>query len=145
MPAETGTVSFATVVSSGTLGSGPTLASLATATLLAATNANVASLQGLTASHTTQLNQLFRDGSKARDCVAMAWGMESSALSPEAHFGIWCGIGYFPQPTAGTMALSARIRPADGVGGRRLWLPIATVQPGPVQAAPRPAAQQKRN
>ena len=48
---------------------------MATATSLAATNANVASLQSLTASHTAQLNQLFRDGSKARKGIAMALAM----------------------------------------------------------------------
>jgi hypothetical protein len=145
LPAETGTLSFATVDSSGTLGSGPTIASLATATSLAATNANVASLQSLTASHTTQLNQLFRDGSKAREGIAMAWAMESPALAR-------CALRYLGRDRLlraargrNNGAERARIRPADGVGGRRLWLPIATVQPGPVQAAPRPAAQQKRN
>ena len=52
---------------------------MATATSLAATNANVASLQSLTASHTAQLNQLFRDGSKARKGIAMALAMVDHA------------------------------------------------------------------
>ena len=80
---------------------------MATATSLAATNANVASLQSLTASHIAQLNQLFRDGSKARKGIAMALAMETPAPSPDAHYGISGQIGYVQQRVAGTIALSA--------------------------------------
>ncbi|WP_179102128.1 YadA-like family protein, partial [Sphingopyxis sp. KK2] len=114
--AQTGTLSFATVDASGTLGAGPTVSSLATASALAATNANVSALQTLTATHTSQIGTLFaqsednrREARLANEGVALALSMETPALPSDAKFGFSGGIGYYNDRTAGSVAMTARI------------------------------------
>jgi hypothetical protein len=121
--AQTGTVFFATTDSSGTLGQGVAVGTMATAASLATTNANVAantasitSLQSLTSSQGTQINSLFNltnqnstDIKKANEGVAMALAMESPSIPAGTNVAFSGGVGYFQHRTAGTMAVSARV------------------------------------
>ena len=127
---QNGATFFATVDGSGTLGQGASVASLATASSLATTNANVSSntgaiktansriadntasivnLQSLTNFQQSQLESLFGGLDKAYEGVAMGLAMETPSLPAGTRFGISGGVGYFQNNAAGTIAASARV------------------------------------
>jgi hypothetical protein len=85
-------------------------------TNIATLQTNVGALQTLTATHTTQIADLFdlsdinrRDIRKANEGVAMALAMETPYLPSGTNMGVAGGIGYYQNRLAGTAAVAARV------------------------------------
>ena len=85
-------------------------------TRVTANTTAITALQSLTATHTSQINQLFGESAanraaidRANEGVAMALAMESPMLPAGTTFALSGGVGYYEDQGAGTLALSARI------------------------------------
>ncbi|WP_207793855.1 hypothetical protein, partial [Polymorphobacter multimanifer] len=106
--AQSGSVNVVTADGSGTLGAGPSVASLATAASVGMLNGQVNTING-------QVGQLFSlndinraDIRKANEGVAMALAMESPSLPTGANIAIPGGVGCYQTRTAATAAVSFR-------------------------------------
>jgi len=85
-------------------------------TSLTTTNANVASLQTLTAAQGVQIDSLFDGVDKAYEGVAMALAMESPSVPAGASFALSGGVGYYQEKAAASAAFSARVGENASVG-----------------------------
>ena len=123
-------MNVATVDSSGTLGAGPALTSLATSASVTALGASVGTLNtsvtALQAASATQAGQITtlqgqtatlfnlanvntREIQKANEGVAIALAMESPAVPAGSSFALSGGVGYFNNRAGGSLAVSARV------------------------------------